>query len=232
MTGMTGLAETRQDAKDERQFRLQLEPGQSMIVRTFRQSLEGANWRYLESAGDPVEIHGTWSVDFLTGGPVLPKSFRTTSLDSWTRLGGPKAERFAGTVRYSISFDAPQAGKADAPQAGKAYLLDLGHVSDSARVTLNDQLLATLVSHPFQTRVESLRAHGNHLEIEVTNVAANRIRDLDIHQAPWKELHGYGILNMGAQVNKAGLKTRSLDASVWPVREAGLFGPVALRLLD
>ena len=195
-----------------------------MIVRTFRQPLEGPNWRYLEPTGDPVEIPGTWSVDFLTGGPVLPKAFTTTSLDSWTRLGGPKAERFAGTARYSISFDAPK--------AGKAYLLDLGRVGDSAQMTLNGQLLATQISHPFQIRIDHLRTRGNRLEIEVTNVAANRIRDLDIREVPWKELHGYGILNMGAQVNKAGLKTRSLDASVWPVREAGLLGPVTLRLLD
>jgi len=224
MTGTTGFAKTRQNAAGERQFRLQLEPGQSMIVRTFRQPLEGPKWRYLEPTGDPFEISGTWSVDFLTGGPTLPEAFTTRSLDSWTRLGGPKAERFAGTVRYSISFDAPK--------GGKAYLLDLGRVGDSAQVTLNGQLLATQISHPFQIRVDRLRGRGNHLEIEVTNVAANRIRDLDIRKAPWKDLHGYGILNIGSRVNKAGVKTRGLDASVWPIREAGLLGPVTLRLLD
>ena len=67
--------------------------------------------------------------------------------------------------------------------------------------------------------------------VEVTNVAANRIRDLDLRRVPWKELHGYGVLNMGFQVNKAGLKSRKLDASLWPVREAGLFGPVTIQPL-
>jgi len=55
---------------------------------------------------------------------------------------------------------------------------------------------------------------------------------LDIRQVPWKEIHGYGMLNMGGQVNKAGLKSRNLDASLWDVREAGLFGPVTLQPLD
>ncbi len=224
MTGTTGLAETRQPAENQRQLRLQLQPGQSVIVRTFGRPLEGPTWRYRELTGRPVEIRGTWSVEFISGGPSLPDSFKTDSLDSWTNLGGAEAQRFAGTTRYSVSFDAPR--------DGKAYLLDLGRVSDSARVTLNDQPLATLVSHPFQVTVDNLRAKGNRLEIEVTNVAANRIRDLDVRHVPWKELHGYGMLNMGAQVNKAGLKSRTLDASLWPVRDAGLFGPVTLHALD
>lgn len=224
MTGTTGFAETRHPAENQRQLRLQLDPGQSVIVRTFARPLEGPAWRYRELAGRPVEIRGTWSVEFISGGPALPGSFTTDSLDSWTKLGGAEAQRFAGTARYSVSFDAPP--------GGKTFLLDLGHVADSARVTLNDQPLATLVNHPFQVTVNSLRAKGNRLEIEVTNVAANRVRDLDFRHVPWKELHGYGMLNMGTQVNKAGLKRRTLDASLWPVRDAGLFGPVTLHALD
>ena len=102
---------------------------------------------------------------------------------------------------------------------------------DSARVKLNGQLLATLVSRPYQVVVEDLRSAGNHLEVEVTNVAANRIRDLDIRGIPWvgdvvAHKHGYGLLNIGSSHN------RLLDASAWPVREAGLFGPVTLRPLQ
>ena len=63
-------------------------------------------------------------------------------------------------------------------------------------------------------------------------MAANRIRDLDVRQVRWKEIYGYGMLNMGGQVNKDGLRSRNLDASLWEVREAGLFGPITLQPLE
>ena len=221
ITGEAGLAGTRRVANTTRQIRVQLEPGQSVILRTFQQRKEANLWRYHEPLGSTTEIQGEWTVEFLEGGPELPDSYTTVSLDSWTKLPDVRAERFAGTVRYSLTFDAP---KGVGPQ-----LLRLGRLGDSARVFLNHQRLTTLVCRPFQVRVETLRPVGNHLQIDVTNVAANRIRDLDIRKVPWKELHGYGMLNMGAQVNRAGLKSRKLDASLWPVREAGLFGPVTLQ---
>ena len=224
MTGKAGIAECRQSTNESRQVRLQLEPGQSLIMRTLSQPPQGASWKYRTLAGKPIEIRGKWTVDFIEGGPSLPNSFTTESLESWTKLGDEKAISFAGTARYSISFDS--VGQA------KTYLLDLGLVGDSARVILNDQPVAVLVSRPFHVPVDNLRPTGNLLQIEVTNVAANRVRDLDIRQVPWKEIHGYGMLNMGGQVNKAGLKSRNLDASLWDIREAGLFGPVTLQPLD
>lgn len=223
ITGAAGLAQRRLAARNRHQVRLQLGPGQAVIVRTFAQRLEAASWRYHEPAGDPVEIGGKWTVEFLEGGPKLPNSYTTESLYSWTKSADARAKQFAGTVRYCLTFDAPS--------QANSFLLHLGRLRDSARVVLNDQPLATLVSRPFQVMVQALRPSANHLQIDVTNVAANRIRDLDIRKVPWKELHGYGMLNMGSQVNPAGLKSRNLDASLWPVREAGLFGPVTLQPL-
>ena len=224
MTGQAGLAHCRVAAKGLREVYLQLEPGESLILRTLNSSPQSPSWEYRKPRGQPVEIHGNWSVTFIEGGPELPSPFSTESLDSWTILGDDQAERFAGTARYEISFDAVG--------GGKSYLLRLGKVADSARVRLNDGPVTTLVSRPFQVRLDRLRPTGNRLQIEVTNVAANRIRDLDIREVPWKEIHGYGMLNMGGQVNKDGLRSRNLDASLWDVREAGLFGPVTLQPLQ
>ena len=214
MTGTAGMAQTRVAVTGRRQIRWQLQPGESVILRTFKKSLRAPPWRYLEPVGQPTEVRGNWSVKFISGGPALPDSFTTDSLDSWTKAEDPRSERFSGTAQYSITFDA--LGTAD------HYLLDLGHVSDSARVTLNDQWLATLVSRPFQVTVTGLRPTENRLVVEVTNVAANRIRDLDIREVRWKEFHGYGMLNLGAQVNKTGLKSRALDASLWPCDDSAL----------
>jgi hypothetical protein len=58
------------------------------------------------------------------------------------------------------------------------------------------------------------------LEIDVTNVAANRIAYLDRTKQPWKIFKQINI------VSKAG---QPFDASKWPTRPAGLMGPVTLQ---
>jgi hypothetical protein len=58
------------------------------------------------------------------------------------------------------------------------------------------------------------------LEIEVTNLAANRIADLDRRKVNWKYFY---------DINMASKRYRSLDASDWPPRDSGLLGPVVLQ---
>ena len=60
---------------------------------------------------------------------------------------------------------------------------------------------------------------GNRLEVEVTNLGANRIRDLDRRKVNWKYF---------CDRNVYGTNYKPLDASVWPVRESGILGPVHL----
>jgi len=67
-----------------------------------------------------------------------------------------------------------------------------------------------------------LRPAGNQLVVEVTNVAANRIRDMDQRGVPWRIFHDINFVNIDYQ---------PFDASVWPVRPAGLLGPVTLTPL-
>ena len=74
---------------------------------------------------------------------------------------------------YTLEFERPK-GRAD------DWQLDLGDVRESARVRLNGRSLGTLWSRPFRVRAgQALRPGENRLEVEVTNLAANRIRDLD-----------------------------------------------------
>jgi hypothetical protein len=71
----------------------------------------------------------TWTVTFLDGGPVLPKPFQSDTVVTWTGRGDDDADRFAGTARYSVTFDAPD--------TASRHLLNLGTVHESARVRLN-----------------------------------------------------------------------------------------------
>jgi hypothetical protein len=211
MTGQTGIARTRPGEGGVTEVLLHLEPGQSTILRAFRGPAAGSAWPYFRPTADPIDLGGRWSVRFIDGGPELPPAFQTDSLGSWTARGG-EAERFAGTAVYTLTFDAPDR----APD----HILDLGRVAESARVRLNGKDLGTLFAHPFRLRTGPLRRKGNILEVEVTNLSANRIRDLDRRGVAWKTFY---------DINFVGIDYRPFDASKWPVRESGLIGPVHLR---
>jgi hypothetical protein len=65
----------------------------------------------------------------------------------------------------------------------------------------------------------SLQPGRNLLEIEVTNVAANRIRAMDRAGVDWKIMR---------EINFVNIRYEPFDASEWPVEPAGLLGPVEL----
>lgn len=196
---------------------LQAAPGQSYVLRTFRGSAPpGPPWRYLRaSPGPPLALGGDWAVHFAEGGPALPRDFHEAELASWTGEDDPEAKRFSGTAVYSLSFSLPQ-GLTEA----RDWRLDLGRVAESARVRLNGRDVATLWCAPFSADVGAFLGPGrNLLEVEVTNVAANRIRDLDLRHVDWKSFY---------EINFVNHSYRAFDASAWPVRDSGLLGPVVL----
>lgn len=195
--------------------RLRLGPGESTFLRGLPSEPSGApRWPELEPAGRPVPLEGRWSVRFVEGGPVLPAAFDTATLGSWTDRGDD-ARRFAGTARYTLELERPDT-------VADEWLLDLGDVADSARVSLDGRPVATAWARPFRVRLGAVPPRRSILEIEVTNVAANRIRDLDRRGVPWKRFRDANVLNVDY---------KPLDASSWPVRPAGLLGPVTLQPL-
>jgi hypothetical protein len=211
MTGETGAGEIRR-VDGTLQVRLQLAPGASLFVKTLAETLESETpRRYPRPCGAPVVLEGAWDVDFLEGGRELPPSVLAAALSSWTDFSA-EAERFAGTARYAIGFDAPS-------QDADEWWLDLGSVRDSARVRLNGTEIGTLIDEPFRIRLGTLEPQGNLLEIEVTNLAANRIRDMDRRGERWKIFQDINIVDR---------HYKPFDASSWPVRESGLLGPVRL----
>ena len=211
LSGRIGTAAQR----DLRETYLRLAPGASLIVRSAAGHMsKGPAWTWWDDVGAATELRGDWQVEFVAGGPELPPAFTTNRLGSWTAQGG-EAERFAGTARYSLTFDAPPG---DGP-----FALDLGRVAESARVRLNGTDLGTLIQAPYRVMVVTLKPIGNVLEVEVTNLSANRIRDLDMRKVPWRKFH---------EINFVNIDYKPFDAAIWPVRESGLLGPVTLTAVQ
>lgn len=217
LTGHTGVAATRQSAANQTEVMLRLAAGESIILRCQREKRATAPpWAWWESKGKPATLVGPWQVQFLAGGPELPAPFSTDRLASWTEFGDTNAQRFAGAVLYTTMFDKP-AGPS------KRWQLDLGKVCQSARVRLNGRDLGTLITPPFRVVVSDLKPKDNLLEIEVTNVSANRIRDLDRRGVNWKNFHDINFVNLGY---------KPFDASNWPLTDSGLLGPVTLTPVE
>ena len=190
---------------------LQLQPGESCFIKTFiDQELVGSDWVYTKIETDPIELKGDWHVDFVSGEPEIPSSFTTKKLASWTTQGDLSAVSFAGTGRYTLKFSVPDISADD-------WILDLGKVYESARVKLNGQAVGTLWSFPFKISIgKYLKTGENKLEISITNLSANRLRDLDKRGVEWEKFFFVDILY------------KKFDATIWPVMDSGLLGPVTL----
>jgi hypothetical protein len=223
MTGKSGLAQYHAEiVKRTKHVRIQLQPFESVIMRTYDSKKTGTPFKYREQSGDPNEIKGEWKIEFLDGGPVILPPVTTSTLGSWTDLKGDEGKNFSGTARYSISFVKP-AGN------GSGWLLDLGKVNETAEVILNGKSIATLIGPVFQTVIpaSALKA-TNRLEIVVANLMANRIAYMDRNNIPWKIFYN---TNMPAR-RRENIKNGLFDASAWKPLPSGLSGPVTITALQ
>ncbi|RYZ53402.1 MAG: hypothetical protein EOO14_15565 [Chitinophagaceae bacterium] len=207
----------RTNPQGETEVLLQLGPHQSTIVQTYGTTKKGIANSYTREVGSPVELKGDWNVSFLTGGPVLPKNFTTSKLESWTE-SSEDAQHFSGTAKYTTSFAKP-AGTA------QAWVLDLGKVHETAEVFLNGRKLATLVGPTFQVTIPSSALKAtNTLEVVVANLMANRIIYMDKNNLPWKIFYNTNMPARRAENANGGIFT----AAGWKPLPSGILGPVTL----
>jgi len=165
-------------------------------------------WR----AGQPHPLEGPWQVEFVAGGPTLPKPTVIEHLTSWTAWQDDSGalRAFSGTARYTLTFERPSS-------SANLWALDLGTVCHSARVTLNGQDLGMCYARPFRLVLpQALQESSNRLEIEVTNLMANRLADLDWRGQPWQKFFFVTI------------EYQPFDAADWAPLPSGLLGPVRM----
>lgn len=191
-------------------------PGKSIFIEALDQETKGPAWPGAPVSTTEMVLYGPWNITFLQGHPQLPKAYQVEQLDSWTKAPDTLAQYFSGTARYNLNFSI--AGM----NAGQAASLDLGDLREMARVRLNGKDLGQVWCLPFTIEVpEGLLQKDNQLEIEVTNLSANRIRYLDRQKTPWKKFYDINIVD---------IRYTPFDASKWEPVPSGLLGPVKLTL--
>jgi hypothetical protein len=219
MSGRQGQVSARTTGA-AREVYLQIPAGGALIVA---ESPGQARERFetFRSEGEAIALPGPWTTRFLKGGPRLPPGRKLDRLVSWTTFGHD-AEVFSGTARYTTTFRRPNGNN-------EAWQLDLGRVAESARLRLNGVEIATLIGPPYGVvlRASQLRA-TNTLDIAVTNLSANRIRDLDVRGVGWKKFYN---VNFPARFPDNRGPDGLFSAAKWQPLESGLLGPVTLTPL-
>lgn len=155
---------------------------------------------------------GEWKVEAVCGGPSLPEVKKLQSPVGWHEWD----DAFSGTMRYSTTFDVDSSNLTD--------WIDFGDVREIARVKVNGQDLGVKFMPPymFKVPVGLLKGKDNVLEVEVTNLGANRLRWNDKTGVKWKIFRDINMVN---------INYRPLDASKWQVQPSGLLNaPVWARI--
>lgn len=218
LTGKKGKARTRRGANGNTEIYLQVNPGQSLLLKTFPTAIEAEEWNYYDKSTSPIVINNGWSIDFLESQPPIEGVFATDTLTAWTNLPIDEAKVNAATARYKVTFNLPDNIEAD------EWLLNLGDLRESAVVKVNGVEAGKVWSVPFTIEIGKwLKPGDNTLEIEVTNLPANRIADYDKKGKKWRIFKDANIANVdGSKVN---------DYSGWETIPSGLNSRVTLTPL-
>jgi hypothetical protein len=81
---------------------------------------------------------------------------------------------------------------------------------------MNGKDLGLIWSLPYQLTIPSgVLQEKNHIELEVMNVSANRIRQLDRAKFNWKNFY---------EINFVNIQYKPFDASTWAVTPSGISG--------
>ena len=212
LSGISGVTKVKTE-NNKTQVYLHLKPGQSLILKTYTSKIiAGKAFPEYQHSGQPVELKGKWNLVFNGGNPAIKEKYTFDDLKSWTSLSDD-LKVFAGSGSYSLDFNMPET-------VANEWMLDLGKVCESARVTVNGNTVGTVWSLPFEIPIgHFLKKGSNHIQIEVTNLPANRIADYDRKKIDWRIFY---------EINFVNVFYKPFDASEWKPMPSGLIGPVKL----
>lgn len=213
MTGKRGVAKTR-ESDGRLQVYMQLKSGESAILQTFRHPLQGEpEWKYVREMPYSLSLDHNWTLKFVESTPAIAGEFKIDTPSSWTEIPIPAAKINRGTGLYTVEIDLPSLPADD-------WILDLGDVRESARVRINGQEAGVAWAAPFRLQVgQWLKPGKNRIEVEVTNLPANSIAEMDRQGQEWRIFE---------DINMAKLNYKQGTYGHWETLPSGLNGAVRL----
>lgn len=205
--------------QDGRQILISLRSGESMILQTFNKKGNFQQAVRLEDEGKtPVktfDLNGKWTLSFVDEAPAVGKTYQLDKLQTWETLD-EKTRVTMGTGVYTTHLNLKKKDLADA----HAWTIDLGDVRESARVYINNQFVGCAWSVPYVLNCSNVLKEGDNLiRIEVTNLPANRISDLDKKGVKWRKME---------EINVVDINYKKTTYDEWAPVESGLHSNVAI----
>lgn len=194
---------------------IELRSGESMILQTFDEGITTELPYRTSIAGQEVqkELAGPWTLSFIEESPKVAQTYQFEKPQTWETLGDSAAVTM-GTGVYTTTFNLSK------KEAQQSWLLDLGDVRESARVYLNGAFVGCVWSVPYILDCQkALKKGKNELRIEVTNLPANRIADMDRRQIPWRKMK---------EINIVDINYKKTTYAHWDLVPSGLNAPVRL----
>ena len=173
--------------------RITLRSGESRILQTSAQPVQYvavAQPQTEQQQTEQLPLTGPWTLRFTEEAPRVSGTFRLPKLQTWETLSDSAAITM-GTGIYETTF------RLTKEQAAQSWQIDLGDVRESARVYINGQFIGCAWAVPFVLDCRNtLRKGKNTLRIEVTNLPANRIADLDRRGVKWRKFNEINVVDI------------------------------------
>lgn len=173
---------------------INLRSGESRILKTSTTSNDSStnptSLTCSTNFSEALPITGPWTLTFTEEAPKVDQTFKLDKLQTWETLC-PETAITMGTGVYTTTF------RLTKQQARQHWMLDLGDVRESARVYLNGRFLGCAWAVPFVVDCrDALQKGKNELRIEVTNLPANRIADLDRKGVKWRKMNEINVVDI------------------------------------
>ena len=209
---------------------LALRSGESIILQTFDDAPQQQPAELLNTLTSiyhqtstalrqEIPLDGPWTLSFIEETPKVNASFTLDRLQTWETLSD-ETRVTMGTGVYETTVTLR---KKDLKKAGE-WQIDLGDVRESARVWINGEYVGCVWSVPFVLNCKNtLKAGKNNIRIEVTNLPANRIADLDRRGVKWRKME---------EINMVDINYKKTLYDTWEPMPSGLNSQVRLLLFE
>ena len=179
-------------AVNDGKVHLSLRSGESIIVQTRNEQLAVSKKQIANS--QEYTLNGPWKLSFTEEAPRVGKSFALDKLQTWETLDNDSVKVTMGTGVYTTTLKL----KKDDLKDAHSWQIDLGDVRESARVYINGQFIGCAWAVPFVLDIKNnvLKSGKNDIRIEVTNLPANRIADLDRRGVKWRKMEEINVVDI------------------------------------
>ena len=194
-----------------------LKSGESMILQTYNNVLPTSDIEQIKFEGTEKQLTDKWSLSFVESEPAINSTYTLDNIQTWETLNNDTAKIMMGTGVYTTTVNMTK------DEAKAKWAINLGDVRESARVYVNDNFVGCAWSVPFILDCkDAFKAGKNTLRIEVTNLPANRISEMDRQGVKWRKFD---------EINVVDINYKKTSYANWETVKSGLNSNVTLLKL-